>query len=52
MYMREGKTRASTTTLPMALRAALAVSVVGIFYLGLFPNLFLSFSNTAGIPLP
>jgi len=52
MYMREGKTRASTTTLPMALRTALAVSVVGIFYLGLFPNLFLSFSNTAGIPLP
>jgi NADH-quinone oxidoreductase subunit N len=52
MYMREGTTRASTTSLPMALRAAMAVSVVGIFYLGLFPNLFLGFSNTAGIPLP
>jgi NADH-quinone oxidoreductase subunit N len=52
MYMREGKTEVSTASLPMALRTALAVSVVGIFYLGLFPNLFLSFSNTAGIPLP
>jgi NADH-quinone oxidoreductase subunit N len=52
MYMREGKTRASTASLPMPLRTALAVSVLGIFYLGLFPNLFLTFSNTAGIPLP
>jgi NADH-quinone oxidoreductase subunit N len=52
MYMREGKPRASTASLPMALRAALAVSVLGIFYLGLFPNLFLTFSNIAGIPLP
>jgi NADH-quinone oxidoreductase subunit N len=52
MYMREGKTEASTASLPMALRTALAVSVVGIFYLGLFPNLFLTFSNAAGIPLP
>jgi len=52
MYMREGETRASTASLPMALRTALAVSVVGIFYLGLFPNLFLVFSNSAGIPLP
>jgi len=52
MYMREGKTRASTASLPMPLRTALAVSVLGIFYLGLFPNLFLTFSNAAGIPLP
>jgi NADH-quinone oxidoreductase subunit N len=52
MYMREGKTEASTDPLPMALRTALAVSVVGIFYLGLFPNLLLNFSNAAGIPLP
>jgi NADH-quinone oxidoreductase subunit N len=51
MYIREGTPRASTAALPMALRAALAVSVVGIFYLGLFPNLFLTFSYTAGIPL-
>jgi len=52
MYMREGETRASTSALPMPLRAALAVSVIGIFYLGLFPNLVITFSNTAGIPLP
>jgi NADH-quinone oxidoreductase subunit N len=52
MYMREGKTETSTAPAPMALRAALAVSVLGIFYLGLFPNLFLTFSKTAGIPLP
>jgi NADH-quinone oxidoreductase subunit N len=52
MYMREGKTEASTDPLPMALFTALAVSVVGIFYLGLFPNLLLSFSNIAGVALP
>ncbi len=52
MYMREGKTEASTDPLPMALFTALAVSVVGIFYLGLFPNLLLTFSSAAGIPLP
>jgi NADH-quinone oxidoreductase subunit N len=52
MYMREGKPRASTIALPVALRTALVVSVVGIFYLGVFPNFFLSFSNTGGIPLP
>jgi NADH-quinone oxidoreductase subunit N len=52
MYMREGDTRASTAALPLALRAAMAVSVLGIFYLGLFPNLFLVLSSTAGIPLP
>ena len=52
MYMREGEPRASTTALPSPLRAALAVSVIGIFYLGLFPNLFLTLSNAAGIPLP
>ena len=52
MYMREGATKASSTALPMALRTALAVSLVGIFYLGLFPNVLLNLSNTAGIPLP
>jgi len=52
MYMREGKPRASTAALPMALRAAMAVSIVGIFYLGLFPSVFLTFANTAGVPLP
>jgi NADH-quinone oxidoreductase subunit N len=52
MYMREGQPRASTASLPMALRTALAVSVIGIFYLGLFPNLFLTFSYAAGTPFP
>jgi NADH-quinone oxidoreductase subunit N len=52
MYMREGKSETSAAPMPLALRTALAVSVVAIFYLGLFPNLFLTFSNTAGIPLP
>ena len=52
MYMREGTTKASSKSLPMALRTALAVSLVGVFYLGLFPNLLVTLSNTAGIPLP
>jgi NADH-quinone oxidoreductase subunit N len=52
MYMREGQPRASLASLPMTLRTAMAVSVLGIFYLGLFPNLFLTFSYTAGTPLP
>ena len=52
MYMREGATKASSTALPMALRTALAVCLVGIFYLGLFPNPLLIFSNVAGVPLP
>jgi len=52
MYMREGKAETSVAPMPMALRAALAVSVIGIFYLGIFPNLFLTFSDAAGIPLP
>jgi NADH-quinone oxidoreductase subunit N len=52
MYMREGQPRASIASLPMTLRTALVVSVLGIFYLGLFPNLFLTFSYTAGTPLP
>ena len=52
MYMREGETAVSTDAVPWPLRAALAVSVVGIFYLGLFPNAFLSLANLAASPLP
>ena len=52
MYMREGETNVSTAVVPWPLRAALAVSVVGIFYLGLFPNAFLSLANLAASPLP
>ena len=52
MYMREGKTQASSSPLPWALRVALAVSVVGIFYLGLYPSDFLLLTNLATLPLP
>ena len=52
MYMQEGKTAASTLALPWPLRAALAVSLVGIFYLGLYPNQFLGLVNLAANPLP
>jgi len=52
MYMQEGKTAASTPALPWPLRAALAVSLVGIFYLGLYPNQFLGLVNLAANPLP
>ncbi len=45
MYMREGKTRASTLKVPWPLRVALAASIIGIFYLGLFPNHFLFVTN-------
>jgi NADH-quinone oxidoreductase subunit N len=52
MYMREGKTPACSGPLPWALRVALAVSVVGIFYLGLYPGGFLQLANLAALPLP
>jgi len=52
MYMREGKTEVSITALPWPLRAALVFSVLGIFYLGLYPNQLLTIANLAGVPLP
>jgi NADH-quinone oxidoreductase subunit N len=52
MYMREGETRVSTALMPWALGAALAVSLVGIFYLGLLPDSFLAVANLAANPLP
>jgi NADH-quinone oxidoreductase subunit N len=52
MYMREGKPAAVSTPLPWALRVALAVSVAGIFYLGLYPGGFLFLTTLAAIPLP
>lgn len=52
MYMREGETRVATPSLPWPLRVALAVSVVGIFYLGLFPSDFLFLTSLATKPLP
>ena len=38
MYMGEGKTEASTAALPGPLGLAVAVSVIGVFFLGLFPS--------------
>jgi len=52
MYMREGKTEAARVFLPWALRVALAISVAGIFYLGLYPTDFLLLTNLAAAPLP
>jgi NADH-quinone oxidoreductase subunit N len=52
MYMREGKSEAAGVALPWAARLALAVSVIGIFFLGLYPNLCIGLANAAAIPLP
>lgn len=52
MYMREGPTTLPPDRVPWALRAALAVAVVGIFYLGLFPNYVLTAARLASSPLP
>jgi NADH-quinone oxidoreductase subunit N len=48
MYIHEGKTETSEAVLPWAVRAALAVSILGIFYLGLAPNDFAGLSDLAG----
>ncbi len=52
MYMREGKTQASTASLPWPLGVALAVSLLGIFYLGLYPGPFVNLATLAASPLP
>lgn len=52
MYMREGKTETAAVELPWPVRTALAVSVLGIFYLGLAPKLPLGLSTLAALPLP
>ena len=52
MYMREGETEVSMAGVPWPLGAVLAVSVLGVFYLGLFPNLLLSLAQQAAVPLP
>ena len=51
MYMHEGKTETSEVVLPWPVRAALAVSILGIFYLGLAPNGFMGLSTLATMPL-
>ena len=52
MYMSEGTPAAPASPLPWTLRVALAVSVLGIFYLGLYPGDFLFLTSLAGVPLP
>jgi NADH-quinone oxidoreductase subunit N len=52
MYMREGKTETAGAVLPWPVRTALAVNILGIFYLGLAPSLFLRLSTLAALPLP
>ena len=51
MYMHEGTTEAAEVVLPWPVRVALAVSVVGIFYLGVAPNAFMGLSIQATLPL-
>ena len=50
MYMSEGKAATSKAPLPRALGFALALSLIGIFYLGLFPSGLLG--NLLSIHLP
>jgi NADH-quinone oxidoreductase subunit N len=52
MYMREEKTETFATALPWPVCTALAVSILGIFYLGLAPNLLMGLSTFAALPLP
>ena len=51
MYMREGKTETSAAVLPWPVRVVLATSILGIFYLGLAPNLLVGISSLT-LPLP
>lgn len=52
MYMREAKAETASAIVPWAVRVALSVSVTGIFYLGLFPNLFMGLASMSANPLP
>ena len=52
MYMQEGTSQAPSAPLPWPLRIALAVSVAGIFLLGLFPGDVLTLAHLAAMPLP
>jgi NADH-quinone oxidoreductase subunit N len=52
MYMREGKTQASTAPLRWPLGVALAVTLLGIFCLGLYPGPLVSLATLAASPLP
>jgi NADH-quinone oxidoreductase subunit N len=49
MYMQEGTPQAAVAPLPWPLRVALAISVTGIFFLGLFPGEFLILTHLAAV---
>jgi len=51
MYMHDGKTATAEVILPWPVAAALTISILGIFYLGLAPNDFMGLSNLASLPL-
>jgi NADH-quinone oxidoreductase subunit N len=47
MYMQEGTPHATVSPVPLPLKVALAISITGIFYLGLFPGDFLTLTHLA-----
>jgi len=51
MYIHEGKTEAAEVVLPWPVRAALALSILGIFGLGLAPNGLMGLTTLATFPL-
>jgi NADH-quinone oxidoreductase subunit N len=51
MYIDEGKTETAEAVLPWPVRAALAVSILGIFCLGLAPNGLMGLTTLATMPL-
>lgn len=51
MYMQEGKTGTSEAVLPWPVRTVMAVSVIGIFWLGLAPNGIIGLTTLAAKPL-
>jgi NADH-quinone oxidoreductase subunit N len=52
MYMSESKTETADVVLPWTVRTAVAVCILGIFWLGLAPNGFLGLSTLAATALP
>jgi NADH-quinone oxidoreductase subunit N len=51
MYIQDGKTATSDVVLPWPVRAAMAISILGVFYLGLAPNDLMGLSTLATLPL-
>jgi NADH-quinone oxidoreductase subunit N len=51
MYMREGESPVAGVRLSWAVRTAIAVCILGIFYLGLAPNEFVGVTTLSAFPL-